>query len=1245
MSENIDTETVYVTGHEDNRVMSEKVQTLAGSIYKEFEKVIKKYDEDVVKDLMPLVVGILEALDAAFGEKQELEVEIELLREDNEQLLTQYEREKQLRKAAEQKYLEMEDSMEGVRKELEDKVETLESILRMSEIKSKNSTDLVSRLEEREQEAKNEYNKLHDRYTELFRSHMDYMERTKVLFGTDKLSELTVTTSPRVTKSGFNLRPVSVMYGNTIEHHQHQGTVLGVDGNTHPAGNGISLLSELSRDREEFTDSVNVTERATNTTSTPELEESHDSLRSLRHLDEHHSSTHNDSSVFEEIQATDIAEVDFAAGISDSDKEDEEEDEESKENDRDSVGDNFFGMCKELENLILENSELLATKNALNIVKDDLIAKIDVLTSEQDVLREEIVIHNSVRKKLQDRIMHLEDELKKLKEELEVKAKEPTEKEEEEGDVPMAQRKRFTRVEMARVLMERNQYKERLMELQEAVRWTEMVRASKEHPGELETKKRSGVWNFFGSLFSSSSKPAKHQASTAAIKPSSSTLHFQSSEESSKKHRGSLSRSSTSEFLSDDLSSDKSKEEREKERREQYKQVRALVKKDDGRMQAYGWSLPAKFTTSAKDTDRFQVPVPVPVYCRPLFDSDTPDWKIWCAAGVNLAGFKGSEGDSGVKFSLSTADPALESQTEGDTLHKELKDQELRASDGELMSSLVWVCTANHDSSQVSVIDANNPADILETFSVSVSHILCIASVPGVLETDYPVTEETLAAGVVVLTADTAEAAGRSPADVSQATESAPTDDSLKMDANYYNGNSERPSGETVPAGEQGEEEDSHWTVVSNELPQPRVLRAEGSPATPGLAGISSAPAPGVSSPPSDLNAHGRSLLSEDSEMTSDSTHKMSSVLPTMWMGTHNGSIYVHSSVTDWRRCIHSVKLRDSVLAIVHVKGRVLASLSDGTIAVFHRAADGQWDLVNYHLIVLGHPKQSIRCMTVVDGRRVWCGYKNKIHIVCPLSMIIQKSFDAHPRKESLVRQMCWLGDGVWVSIRLDSTLRLYHAYTHQHLQDVDVEPYVSKMLGSGKLGFSFVRVTAMLISCNRLWIGTANGVIMSIPLSENNKQPMIATSTSMDGPAGSRPGGVVRVYSDTSMDSSASATFIPYCSMAQAQLSFHGHKDAVKFFVAVPGIPRQRVKAGSQPPPSPPPPRGEAVPAPPSNTRLILAGGEGYVDFRLGVGDDGDASASTAASVEDSTEDANKIMALTRSDSSHIIVWQVTQE
>jgi len=46
--------------------------------------------------------------------------------------------------------------------------------------------------------------------------------------------------------------------------------------------------------------------------------------------------------------------------------------------------------------------------------------------------------------------------------------------------------------------------------------------------------------------------------------------------------------------------------------------------------------------------------------------------------------------------------------------------------------------------------------------------------------------------------------------------------------------------------------------------------------------------------------------------------------------------------------------------------------------------------------------------------------------------------------------------------------------------------------------------------------------------------------------------GGVIHVYADDS--NSEKSSFIPYCSMAQAQLCFHGHRDAVKFFVSVPG-------------------------------------------------------------------------------------------
>lgn len=43
---------------------------------------------------------------------------------------------------------------------------------------------------------------------------------------------------------------------------------------------------------------------------------------------------------------------------------------------------------------------------------------------------------------------------------------------------------------------------------------------------------------------------------------------------------------------------------------------------------------------------------------------------------------------------------------------------------------------------------------------------------------------------------------------------------------------------------------------------------------------------------------------------------------------------------------------------------------------------------------------------------------------------------------------------------------------------------------GTGKLGFSFVRITALMVTCNRLWVGTGNGVIISIPLSDCKLTP-----------------------------------------------------------------------------------------------------------------------------------------------------------
>ena len=64
---------------------------------------------------------------------------------------------------------------------------------------------------------------------------------------------------------------------------------------------------------------------------------------------------------------------------------------------------------------------------------------------------------------------------------------------------------------------------------------------------------------------------------------------------------------------------------------------------------------------------------------------------------------------------------------------KQEHEKNLKISEKEQLSSLVWICTSTHSTSRVTVIDANNPGDILDSFRVSSTHLLCISSVPGEL--------------------------------------------------------------------------------------------------------------------------------------------------------------------------------------------------------------------------------------------------------------------------------------------------------------------------------------------------------------------------------------------------------------------------------------------------------------------------------------------------------------------------------
>ncbi|KPP73770.1 C-Jun-amino-terminal kinase-interacting protein 3-like, partial [Scleropages formosus] len=1282
-------EVVYQDDYGSVSVMSERVSGLANSIYREFERLIHSYDEEVVKELMPLVVNVLENLDSVLTENQEHE-----------------------------KFIEFEDALEAEKKELQKQVESLELQAKQLELKTKNYADQISRLEERESDMKKEYNALHQRHTEMIQTYVEHIERSKMQQVGSSQSE------PSGCGRNKTERPPSLSLFPTTE-----GMVRGCQGGARMTpGSDIWQVGKLSQSRctstykddesESGQSSVAATPSSIGTKSnTPTSSVPSASVTPLNealsgfdmaHANNRRRSAKRLSRNMEVQVSQETRNVSIGMGSSDEWSEFQEIIDSTPELDMcmdpriygggnspsqgivneafgintdslyheikdaksDIIGDvdagaELLGMGKEVENLLTENKQLLETKNALNIVKNDLIAKVDELSGEHEVLREELEAVKQSKVKADTRVKELEEELKRLKAEALGVAQDMKEDGAEDyssplqDDVSMAQRRRFTRVEMARVLMERNQYKERLMELQEAVRWTEMISASSSPP---PPKRPYTSVNIHYKSPTPAGFSQRRSHTLGQISTSNRTLEFFPEELPSNSVTFSASDSALS--------------ARREQRREQYRQVREHMRREDGLRQACGWSVPPRFkqlSPNDKEDNRIKN-VPVPVYCRPLVEKD-PTRKLWCAAGVDLTGWKGDKRDSPSNGALKTSSNDTDPLT-ADSSREEIKSSHSSPEKKKHYHLFPWFTSLKcfsssslsmegaprdrfhehtHSASSVVIIDANQPGSLVDQFNVCNAHVLCIASVPAASESDYP-------AGEIFLEQ------GEGCSDETRGVEGMLAGITLVGCATNCSVVRSNCSSRTdTPVLDRGQEEATEAT----EVPESTVTEAEGAPGPPGpfTEHVFTDPQPPAAEPPISRDT---SQFKEQTNATNHETGEgaeepkaSTSAAPTMWLGAQNGWLYVHSAVSNWKKCLHSIKLKDSVLSCFcplwatcghskrsyccydlvfivvsdvtlkqsylccaplssrHVKGRLLVALADGTLAIFHRSEDGQWDLTNYHLLDLGRPHHSIRCMAVVHDK-VWCGYKNKVHVIQPRTMQIEKSFDVHPRKESQVRQLAWVGDGVWVSIRLDSTLRLYHALTHQHLQDVDIEPYVSKMLGTGKLGFSFVRITALLIAGNRLWVGTGNGVVISIPLTETNK---VSPTSS---------GGVIHVYADENSEKS-SGSFIPYCSMAQAQLCFHGHRDAVKFFVSVPGNVLATLNGSVLDSPSENP--GSTAPTEAGDKTvqnvLVLSGGEGYIDFRIGDGEDDET---------EGTEDASQVKpVLAKAERSHIIVWQVS--
>merc|ERR1719348_471235 len=104
----------------------------------------------------------------------------------------------------------------------------------MFELKAKNSVDQISRLEDKESEQKREYTKLHERYTDLFKTHMDYMERSKAMLGSERMEQMQNMGAARNRIGGMSLNQLNrssgpVSYGySELENNNSQ--CIGIEG-------------------------------------------------------------------------------------------------------------------------------------------------------------------------------------------------------------------------------------------------------------------------------------------------------------------------------------------------------------------------------------------------------------------------------------------------------------------------------------------------------------------------------------------------------------------------------------------------------------------------------------------------------------------------------------------------------------------------------------------------------------------------------------------------------------------------------------------------------------------------------------------------------------------------------------------------------------------------------------------------------------------------------------------------------
>uniref|UniRef100_A0A671T7J5 Rho guanine nucleotide exchange factor 10-like protein n=1 Tax=Sinocyclocheilus anshuiensis TaxID=1608454 RepID=A0A671T7J5_9TELE len=222
------------------------------------------------------------------------------------------------------------------------------------------------------------------------------------------------------------------------------------------------------------------------------------------------------------------------------------------------------------------------------------------------------------------------------------------------------------------------------------------------------------------------------------------------------------------------------------------------------------------------------------------------------------------------------------------------------------------------------------------------------------------------------------------------------------------------------------------------------------------------------------------------SEDNKTSPHSSMGVGNTICVGLDDGSILVYGSMDTAAQCLVTLRNPEGcpVLCLKHSGNFLFAGLRDGTLMVYERHHGDKSSPPRRKVTVGSDP---IRTLLALEDS-VWASCANTVIVVDGSSLSTQR-FEVHQDPMVSVAHMVRAGGGVWMAFSEGSSIRLFHTETLEHLQEINISTPSSFYNPKGQKS---MRVTSLLICQGLLWVGTAQGIIITLPVPKLEGIPKI---------------------------------------------------------------------------------------------------------------------------------------------------------